>query len=159
MLSHRAVIAEIITVAASAVPSHYAATGDKALGVIPTSHGYGLITLVHLCPHLGLTSTLFQSLPQFEKFLNIMETLKINHLFLAPPLINAFIKHPASQGRDFSYFKTCTVAAAPLDAAREIAFKALAGPNFVLAQSFGMTETGMYLLNHIPSNCHSAVQL
>ena len=144
MISHRAVIASIITVAASASPRQYSAPGDKALAVIPTSHIYGLITLVHLCPYLGITSTLFQSLPPFEKFLNIMETLKVNHLFLAPPLINAFLKHPAAQGRDFSYFKSCIAAAAPLDSVREDAFKALVGPNFVLGQAYGMTETSTY---------------
>ncbi len=156
MLSHRSVISNVLQTASTAVPSRYVAPGDKALGVIPMSHMYGLLTLVHLCPHLGITSTLFPSLPQFEKFLNIIGTLKINHLFLAPPLINAFIKHPASQGRDFSYFKTCLVAAAPLDAEREIAFKALASPHFVLGQVFGMTETCAYR-SMISPGCHSYV--
>lgn len=81
-------------------------------------------------------------MPKFEDFLNIIEHQKINHLLLVPPLINAFIKHPAAQGRDFSFFKTCLVAAAPLDVEREIDFRKLAGPGFVLANVFGMTETG-----------------
>jgi acyl-CoA synthetase (AMP-forming)/AMP-acid ligase II len=68
VLSHRAVIAEILLTAATAIPSRYVAPGDKALGVVPMSHVYGLITLGPLCPHLGITSTLFPSLPQFEKF-------------------------------------------------------------------------------------------
>ncbi|KAF8333616.1 uncharacterized protein EI90DRAFT_3280444 [Cantharellus anzutake] len=142
VMPHRAVIANVLQVSAFTIPRECTAPGDKSLGVIPLSHIYGLLTLVHLCPYLGITSTLFQSLPPFEKFLNILGTLKISHLFLAPPLINAFIKHPAAQGRDFSYFKSCLVAAAPLDAEREIAFRALAGPELVLGQVFGMTETG-----------------
>ncbi|KAF8333613.1 uncharacterized protein EI90DRAFT_3052573 [Cantharellus anzutake] len=135
VVPHRAVIANVLQVSASAIPRERAAPGDKSLGVIPLSHMYGLLTLVHLCPYLVLEHC---------------GALKINHLFLAPPLINAFIRHPAAQGRDFSYFKSCLVAAAPLDAEREIAFKALAGPELVLGQVFGMTETVPGLITGLP---------
>lgn len=92
-------------------------------------------------------------MPKFDKFLSIVEHQRINHLLLVPPLINAFIKHPAAQGRDFSFFKTCMVAAAPLDTERETAFRNLAGPNFMLANVFGMTETGMYILTQPATHC------
>lgn len=101
------------------------------------------MVLLHLCPHLGISSVLFEAMPPFDQFLDILDSQQINHLFLAPPLVNAFLKHPAVQGRNLGYFKTCLVAAAPLDADREDAFRKLCGPNFLVQQAFGMTETGI----------------
>lgn len=84
-------------------------------------------------------------MPKFEKFLSIVETLPIEHLLLVPPLVNAFLKHPSTQGKRFDFFKSCLVAAAPLDIEREKDFRLLGGPNFVIGQAFGMTETGKSL--------------
>jgi 4-coumarate--CoA ligase len=142
IVPHSAVIANILQVTASAIPRANSFPGDKALGVLPCSHLFGLLTLLLVCPYLGISSVLFSSMPPFERFLDIIESLKVNHLFLAPPLVNAFLKHPAATGRHFDYFKTCIVAAAPLDADRESAFRKLGGPSFLLSQGFGMTETG-----------------
>ncbi|KAF9502656.1 hypothetical protein BS47DRAFT_1249214, partial [Hydnum rufescens UP504] len=141
IVPHSAVIANILQVTASAIPGANSPPGDKALGVIPVSHMFGLLTLIHVCPYLGISSVLFSSMPPFDRFLDILGAQKVNHLFLAPPLVNAFLKHPAAAGRHFDYFKTCIVAAAPLDADRESAFRKLGGPSFLLSQGFGMTET------------------
>ena len=137
-------IANVLQMSASALSSRVSA-GDKALGVIPLSHMYGLLVLLHLCPRLGISSVLFETMPAFDHFLDILEAQQISHLFLAPPLVNAFLKHPAVLGRNLGYFKTCMVAAAPLDADREDAFRKLCGPNFLLQQAFGMTETGTFV--------------
>lgn len=145
MIPHSAVIANILQVSATAFPRTRVSAGDKALGVIPLSHMYGLLVLLHLCPHLGISSVLFEAMPPFDRFLDILKTQQINHLFLAPPLVNAFLKHPAVQGHNLGYFKTCLVAAAPLDADREESFRKLCGPNFLLQQAFGMTETGVFI--------------
>jgi acyl-CoA synthetase (AMP-forming)/AMP-acid ligase II len=148
IVPHSAVIANILQVTASAIPRVNSSPGDKALGVIPVSHMFGLLTLIHVCPYLGISSVLFSSMPPFERFLDILGALKVNHLFLAPPLVSAFLKHPATAGRQFDYFKSCVVAAAPLDADRESAFRKLGGPSFLLSQGFGMTETGDVPLHH-----------
>lgn len=148
VIPHSAVIANILQMSATAFPLTRV-SGDKALGVIPLSHMYGLLAILHLCPHLGISSVLFETMPPFDHFLDILDAQRINHLFLAPPLLNAFLKHPAVQGRNFGYFKSCLVAAAPLDADREEAFRKLCGPNFLLQQGLGMTETGVFLLRPI----------
>ena len=142
IVPHSAVIANILQVTASAIPRANFSSGDKALGIIPISHMFGLLTVVHVCPYLGISSVLFSSMPPFERFLDIIDSLKVNHLYLAPPLVSAFLKHPAAKGRHFDYFKSCVVAAAPLDANRESEFRRLGGPSFLLSQGFGMTETG-----------------
>lgn len=142
VIPHSAVIANILQMSSTEFPSTRVSAGDKALGVIPLSHMYGLLVVLHLCPHLRISSILFEAMPSFERFLDILEAQRVNHLFLAPPLVNAFLKHPAAQGRNLEHFKTCLVAAAPLDADREEAFRKLCGPNFLLQQGFGMTETG-----------------
>ncbi|KAF9516668.1 hypothetical protein BS47DRAFT_1291985, partial [Hydnum rufescens UP504] len=134
IVPHSAVIANILQVTASAIPGANSPPGDKALGVLPSSHLFGLLTLLLVCPYLGIASVLFSSMPPFERFLDIIESLRVNHLFLAPPLVNAFLKHPAAAGRHFDYFKTCIVAAA-----RWMLIES--GPSFLLSQGFGMTET------------------
>src|SRR5258705_186484 len=79
----------------------------------------GLLMLLHLCPYLGITSMLFASMPGFGDFLDAIEQLQINHLFLVPPLVHAFIKHPSMKGHNFSFFRTCLVAVAPLNSESE----------------------------------------
>ncbi|KZV78649.1 acetyl-CoA synthetase-like protein, partial [Exidia glandulosa HHB12029] len=151
VVPHRALIADILLTAATSIPAtrHYAPGSDSVLGVIPMSHMYGLLTLVHLYPYLGITSTLYETLPPFEEFLDSVERLHIEHLLVVPPLINAFLKHPKGAGRTYPFFKSCLVAAAPLDEEREKQFRALGGPDFHLSQVFGMTETGASNTVHI----------
>ena len=93
-------------------------------------------------------------MPPFEEFLDLVQKWQINHLFLAPPLVNAFLKHPAAKGRDFTFFKTCLVAAAPLDGQSEQKFHDLVdASDFVISQAFGMTEAGrVFLLLVSPTN-------
>ncbi|KAJ7691607.1 hypothetical protein B0H17DRAFT_1201024 [Mycena rosella] len=140
VIPHSAVIANIIQMKKSLVPSARVCPGDRALGVIPFSHMFGLLALVHLCPHLGISTVAFNSMPSFNTFLETVTRLRVNHLFLVPPLVNAFVKHPATAGYDLTFFKSGLIAAAPLDAEQESAFQALGGPDFLLTQGFGMTE-------------------
>lgn len=152
VLSHQAVIANVLQVQASAIPGSRAVPGDKALGVVPFSHMYGLLHLVHLCPYLNIATIVFASMPSFDKFLDQVQSWQINHLFLAPPLVHAFLKHPASKGRSFPHFKSGMVAAAPLSAESEEAFRLMCGPEFLFSQVFGMTETAG-LSTALPPEC------
>jgi acyl-CoA synthetase (AMP-forming)/AMP-acid ligase II len=103
---------------------------------------FGLVTLVHLCPHLGIASVVFKSMPSFNIFLETIVRLRIGHLFLAPPLVNAFVKHPATLSFDLRFFRSAMIAAAPLDSEMESAFQKIGGPEFLVTQGFGMTECG-----------------
>jgi acyl-CoA synthetase (AMP-forming)/AMP-acid ligase II len=118
------------------------ASGDKALAVIPLSHIFGLVTLVHTCPHLGIASVVFKSMPTFDILLDAIVRLRIGHFFLVPSLVHAFVKHPATTKYDLGFFKSAMIAAAPLDGEMESAFQKIGGPDFLATQVFGMTECG-----------------
>ncbi|KAJ7182482.1 hypothetical protein C8R43DRAFT_967302 [Mycena crocata] len=142
VVPHSAIIANVTQLKNASVPTRRISTGDKALGAIPFSHMFGLVTLIHLCPHLGITTVAFKSMPSFSTFLETIVRLRIGHLFLAPPLVNAFVKHPATSNYDLTFLRSAMIAAAPLDSAMETAFRALGGPEFLVTQGFGMTECG-----------------
>ncbi|KAJ7772843.1 hypothetical protein DFH07DRAFT_145845 [Mycena maculata] len=142
IVPHSSIIANVIQVKGASVPAGRLAPGDRALGVIPFSHMFGLVTLVHLCPYLGIASVAFKSMPSFNVFLEIIVRLRIGHLFLAPPLVNAFVKHTATPSFDLKFLQTAMIAAAPLDADMETAFRKIGGPDFLVTQGFGMTECG-----------------
>ncbi|KAJ7772261.1 hypothetical protein B0H16DRAFT_1512898 [Mycena metata] len=141
ILPHSAVIAEINQLKLSSVPTSRFAEGDKALGVLPFSHSFALATLVHFCPHLGIATVVFKSMPPFDIFLQTIVRLRIGHFFLVPPLVTAFVKHPATTNYDLKFFKSALIAAAPLDGEMESAFQQLGGPDFLVTQGFGMTES------------------
>ncbi|KAJ7275105.1 hypothetical protein C8J57DRAFT_1177999 [Mycena rebaudengoi] len=142
IVPHSSLISNIIQLRGSAVPSAHVADGDRALGVIPFSHAFGLITLVHFCPHIGIATVAFKSMPSFPAFLQSIVRLRIGHLFLVPPLVNAFVKHPRTPDFDLTFFKTAMVAAAPLDREMEVLFQRIGSPEFLVTQGFGMTECG-----------------
>ncbi|KAJ7440956.1 hypothetical protein FB451DRAFT_1058531 [Mycena latifolia] len=140
VVPHSAIIANIRQLKKSAVPYSRAASGDLALGVIPFAHMFGLVTLVHLSPHLGIATVAFRSMPSFDILLQSIVRLRITHLYLAPSLVNAFVKHSATPSYDLTFLKTAMIAAAPLDGGIESAFQTLGGPGFLVTQGFGMTE-------------------
>jgi 4-coumarate--CoA ligase len=143
LIPHRAVIANVLQVLNSAIPCTHMQQGDRALGVVPFSHMYGLLMLVHVCPLLGIATMVYLTLPRpFHAFLDSLNTHRVNHLFLAPPLVQAFVKHPShNKQHTFTHFKTALVAAAPLDSLTEDAFRHMCPDDFLLSQVFGMTET------------------
>ncbi|KAJ7027573.1 hypothetical protein C8F04DRAFT_1044734 [Mycena alexandri] len=151
ILPHSAVIAEINQLKQSSVPTSRVAEGDKALGVIPFSHSFGLVTLVHLCPHLGIATVIFQTMPPFDTFLETIVRLRIGHFFIVPPLVTAFVKHPATANHDLKFLKSAMIAAAPLDGEMESAFQQLGGPDFLVTQGFGMTESSS-MITALPFN-------
>ncbi|KAJ7708734.1 phenylacetyl-CoA ligase [Mycena rosella] len=142
IVPHSAIIANVTQMKGASVPSGRVSTGDRALGVVPFSHMFGLLTLVHLCPHIGIATVAFKSMPSFNVFLETIVRLRIGHLFLAPPLVSAFVKHAATPNYDLTFLRSALIAAAPLDGAMESAFQKIGGPEFLVTQGFGMTECG-----------------
>ncbi|KAJ7776523.1 hypothetical protein DFH07DRAFT_798438 [Mycena maculata] len=142
IIPHSSIIANVTQLKTASVPTGQAAPGDRALGIIPFSHMFGLVTLVHLCPHLGVATVAFKSMPPFKYFLETIVRLRIGHLFLVPPLVNAFVKHPATPDFDLEFLRSAMIAAAPLDAEMESAFRRIGGEEFLVTQGFGMTECG-----------------
>ncbi|KAH9486564.1 4-coumarate--CoA ligase-like 1 [Psilocybe cubensis] len=131
-ISHYGVIANIIQMATHyrindpTWPSKYVSPGDVVLGNI-----YGLVVIGSIVV-----------IPKFNffDFLESIERHRITHLYLVPPQIVLFCKHPAAKGRDFSYVKFCLSGAAPLSG-ELMSQVSKVFPNAVIGQGYGLTET------------------
>ncbi len=79
-------------------------------------------------------------MPKFEMdtFLAHLQTHRITHVCVAPPVIVALAKHPALGTIDLSHLKTLFSGAAPMDAELQRACAARLG--CAVMQGYGMTE-------------------
>jgi acyl-CoA synthetase (AMP-forming)/AMP-acid ligase II len=71
--------------------------------------------------------------------LKAMEEEKVNHVFLAPVMINALLQTPGVETTDFSHLKTVSYGASPISEAVLAKATATFGCGFI--QFYGMTET------------------
>jgi acyl-CoA synthetase (AMP-forming)/AMP-acid ligase II len=110
---------------------------DRIIAVLPFFHIYGMTALMNLPLQLGATVVV---LPRFdlEQFIDVLEQHRITKAFVAPPVVLAFAKHPAFEGRDLSALDSVVSAAAPLDA--DLAAAAAARLGVPITQAYGMTE-------------------
>jgi acyl-CoA synthetase (AMP-forming)/AMP-acid ligase II len=111
--------------------------GDRIVAVLPFFHIYGMTALMNLPLQAGATVVV---LPRFDldQFLEALDRERITKVFVAPPVVVAFAKHPAVEGRDLSAVDSIVSAAAPLDA--EVAGVAAARLGVHITQAYGMTE-------------------
>ncbi|MFJ9587314.1 4-coumarate--CoA ligase family protein [Streptomyces acidicola] len=134
MLTHRSIATNL----AQLEPVMTAKPGDRVLAVLPFFHIYGLTALMNAPLRQGATVVV---LPRFDldTFLAAIETHRITHLYVAPPIVLALAKHPAVARYDLSSLRHIISAAAPLDAdlARTCAHRLGLPP---IAQGYGMTE-------------------
>jgi acyl-CoA synthetase (AMP-forming)/AMP-acid ligase II len=110
---------------------------DRIIAVLPFFHIYGMTALMNLPLQAGATVVV---LPRFdlEQFLSVLERERITKVFVAPPVVVVFAKHPAVAGHDLSAVTSVVSAAAPLDA--EVAGIAAARLGVPITQAYGMTE-------------------
>jgi acyl-CoA synthetase (AMP-forming)/AMP-acid ligase II len=110
---------------------------DRIIAVLPFFHIYGMTALMNLPLQAGATVVV---LPRFdlEQFLSVLERERITKVFVAPPVVVVFAKHPAVAGHDLSAVTSIVSAAAPLDA--EVAGIAAARLGVPITQAYGMTE-------------------
>jgi acyl-CoA synthetase (AMP-forming)/AMP-acid ligase II len=110
---------------------------DRIIAVLPFFHIYGMTALMNLPLQAGATVVV---LPRFDlaQFLSVLEEQRITKVFVAPPVVLAFAKHPAVDGHDLSAVDSVLSAAAPLDA--ELAAAAAARLGVPIVQAYGMTE-------------------
>ena len=110
---------------------------DRIIAVLPFFHIYGMTALMNLPLQAGATVVV---LPRFDldQFLGVLERERITKVFVAPPVVVVFAKHPAVSGRDLSAVDSIVSAAAPLDA--EVAGIAAARLGVHITQAYGMTE-------------------
>jgi acyl-CoA synthetase (AMP-forming)/AMP-acid ligase II len=110
---------------------------DRIIAVLPFFHIYGMTALMNLPLQAGATVVV---LPRFEldQFLDVLARQRITKIFVAPPVVVVFAKHPAVAGHDLSAVDSIVSAAAPLDA--EVAGAAATRLGVAITQAYGMTE-------------------
>ncbi|KAI0772847.1 acetyl-CoA synthetase-like protein [Trametes elegans] len=147
MIPHHSVIANVIQMKQyvnthdSSLPNSKKkyAPGDRALGVLPFYHIYGVVVSLHFLLFVG-TSLVIVPRFNFENMLKSVQRYKIAHLTLVPPMVVLLCKHPAVKNYDLRSVKTLTSGAAPLSA--ELTHQvARVLPNSMIGQGYGMTET------------------
>lgn len=109
--------------------------GDKCLHLGPISHGSGYQYLP-----MWLSGGCNIMLDHFETAhtLDVIETERINFVFMVPTMVNAIVHDNGARGRDFSSLKCLLVAAAPIQDATALAAREVFGD--VLYQGYGQTE-------------------
>ncbi len=112
MLTHRNLVANVLQSAAMLQIGEH----DRAIALMPFFHIYGMVVVMGL--HLSQGATLV-TMPKFEMdtFLAHLQTHRITHVCVAPPVIVALAKHPALGTIDLSHLKILFSGAAPMDAA------------------------------------------
>ncbi|CAG8821982.1 20943_t:CDS:2, partial [Cetraspora pellucida] len=83
------------------------------MGVMPFSHVYALICVVHIALIRGATTVI---LPNFDvkTFCSCIQKYKLNYIHATPPIILTLVKDPIAKTYDLSSVKVIVSAAAPL---------------------------------------------
>ncbi|EPQ52274.1 acetyl-CoA synthetase-like protein [Gloeophyllum trabeum ATCC 11539] len=146
-ISHYAVIANLVQTAwhieFNRDPSPYDEAryrvGDIALAVIPFFHVTGMMVLTHVYVYGGITVII---LPKFELsgFLSTIQTYRVRHLLVAPPILVLLCKHPMTAKYDISSLRCIMSGSAPLSTEIQRQFIAIV-PKCSIGQGYGMTET------------------
>lgn len=133
MLSHRNLVANVQQIDALL----HVQPGEVTLAVLPFFHIYGMEVLMNL--HLARGGVLV-TLPRFElaTVLKLIQDHRMQRLFLVPPVVLAFAKHPLVAEYDLSSLRLIISGAAPLGA--ELTSACAARLGCVVAQGYGMTE-------------------
>ena len=134
MLTHRNLVANVLQFQAVDDGS----PDDVLVAVLPFFHIYGMTLLVNAALRTGQTVV---TMPRFdfEAFLDLLQTHRVNKAFLVPPILVALAKHPLVERYDLSALKRIVSGAAPLgdDLGRAVAERL----GCEVKQGYGMTET------------------
>ncbi|KAJ5232905.1 phenylacetyl-CoA ligase [Penicillium chermesinum] len=112
MVSHRNVVAAIVMQTAVEGP-HLDWRVSRTLAILPIYHIYGLVCLVHLPMYLG-TTTFFMDKFDVQLFCQHIQSHKISHAYVAPPVVLHLAKSPLVQNYNLSSLKMLTSGGAPL---------------------------------------------
>jgi acyl-CoA synthetase (AMP-forming)/AMP-acid ligase II len=133
MLTHRNLVANVAQVGGAMG----IAPGASTLAFLPYFHIYGLVVQLNLYLARGGVQV---TMPRFdlEGALRLIEGHRITHLYVVPPVVLAFAKHPAVEGSDLSSLEFVLSGAAPLGAELAAACEGRIGVQTI--QGYGMTE-------------------
>ncbi|KAK1769742.1 hypothetical protein QBC33DRAFT_531838 [Phialemonium atrogriseum] len=112
--------------------------GDKQLGAIPLFHIYGLVCCVLGPIFFGWQVVLMEKF-DLEKALQTIQNYGLTFMYIPPPIVLAFGKHPLVDKYDLSTLKVLHSAAAPLT--RELTEAVWERLKIPVKQGFGLSET------------------
>jgi 4-coumarate--CoA ligase len=132
-LSHRNLVANVVQVQTMIGVR----PGDVTLAILPFFHIYGMQVLMNMYLSAGAGLV---TLPRFDLAvaLGVLAREKVAKLFVAPPVVLAFAKHPMIDDHDLSALKFMLSGAAPLGG--DVAEAAAARLGAEVTQGYGMTE-------------------
>jgi acyl-CoA synthetase (AMP-forming)/AMP-acid ligase II len=135
MLTHRNLVANVEQ---SIAAMEGFDSEQTILGLLPFFHIYGMVCIMHSSLRIGATVV---TMPRFEMeaFLGTLESYRVTHAHLVPPVILGLAKHPAVDRYDLSALWSVTSGAAPLGA--ETARACAERVDCSVLQGYGLTET------------------
>ncbi len=138
MLTHRNLVA--VTAQVDAMRQVSLGEQTRSLAVLPFFHIYGMVVLMNFPLYLRSSCV---TLPRFdlEPFLQAIQTHRVTHLYLVPPIVIALAKHPLVAQYDLSSVRFINSGAAPLDEGVQTAVSEKLHAQ--VAQGYGMTETSL----------------
>lgn len=135
MLTHRNLVANMCQTRG---PAKLLKETDRAIGVLPFFHIYGMVVVMGSALVEGATVI---TMPRFElePFLQLMQDQRITYANLVPPILVALAKHPVVARYDLTALETVFSGAAPLGAELSMAVEQRLGIR--VRQGYGLTET------------------
>ena len=118
--------------------------GETVLVVLPLYHVAGVN--FSLSAFAGAGRVILARAFEPGSLLRLIQRERVNHLFLAPSMVEALLQHPDADASDFSSLKTLAYGAAPM--AEPVLARAQQAIGCDLVQFYGMTEStgaGTYL--------------
>lgn len=112
---------------------------DVAMAVLPYFHIYGMVCVLHCIMNVGAKQVV---IPKFDivSYLDLIEAHKATLLFVAPPMIVGFVKHPKTQAINRNSVTRIMSGAGPLHKDVQSMCEQLF-PNAKCNQGYGLTET------------------
>jgi acyl-CoA synthetase (AMP-forming)/AMP-acid ligase II len=134
-LTHRSLVANLCQTAGP----YPVGEGERVLGLAPFCHSMGLVCVLHHALASGATVVCVARF-EVEGMLAALETQRVAHALVAPPVLALLARHPRVASFDLSALRTLGSGGAPASAALERAAADRLG--CLVGQGYGMTEAG-----------------
>jgi len=119
---------------------------ERWVGFLPLYHAYGQLYTILMATKLQVPIYIMKQF-QYEDFLRVLQTYRITHLQIAPPILVMLSKRPETSKYDLSSVTDVLCGAAPLS--KELQNDVAKRFNVQINQGWGMTEVTCGAL-HVP---------
>ncbi|KAF2748393.1 acetyl-CoA synthetase-like protein [Sporormia fimetaria CBS 119925] len=116
------------------------------IGFLPLYHAYGQLYTIAMAQKLQVPVYIMKQF-QYEEFLRVIQTHKVTHLQIAPPIMVMLSKRPETANYDLSSVTDILCGAAPLS--KELQNEISKKLNCEILQGWGMTEVTCGAI-HVP---------